>query len=291
MQDRKIMTVGDGLMGSGIAQTFASAGYEVELYSRKGNALVVEKNLEKDVVKGRITNEQRQAILQKIHVTNTLDAAVYCDVIVEAVAEEKDIKKNLFKQLDGICLPDAIFASNTSSLSITELAAATKRSDKFAGMHFFNPAPVMKLVEIVKGLRTSDATVASLKGLVEGLLKVPIVVQDGTGFLVNRINAALRSEAYRCLEEGVASIEDIDTALKLGLGHPMGPFELADIIGLDLTLVSAENLWDGFKDPKWKPSPLLRKLVFSGDLGRKTSRGWYDYRSGQKRPRTDIKWR
>ncbi len=193
-----------------------------------------------------------------------------------------------FRQLDGICGEDVIFASNTSSIPITELATATRKPGRFVGMHFFSPAQIMKLVEIIRGLKTSDETVAVIRSLTEKIGKVGVLVKDGPGFLVNRINAALRSEVYNCLREGVASIEDIDKAMKFGLGHPMGPLELQDLVGLEIGLAVFESMWENFREPKWCPPLILRKLVASGDLGRKTGRGWYDYTSGEKRPRTDI---
>ena len=208
---------------------------------------------------------------------------------VEAIIENKQAKLDLFRQLEEICPPHVIFASNTSSIPITELATATRRPDKFAGMHFFSPVPVMKLVEIIRGLKTSDATIQVISDLTDKIGKIGVFVKDGPGFLVNRVNAALRNEVYNCLAEGVATIEDIDKALKFGLGHPMGPFELGDFVGLDIGLAVAETLWDNFKDPKWRPSLLLKKLVASGDLGRKTGKGWYDYTSGEKKTRTDIR--
>ena len=190
--------------------------------------------------------------------------------------------------MEEICPPPVLFASNTSSIPITELATATRRPDRFAGMHFFSPVPVMKLVEIIRGLKTADETVQVIKELTDRIGKVGVFVKDGPGFLVNRVNAALRNEVYNCLAEGVATIEDIDKALKFGLGHPMGPFELGDFVGLEIGLAVAETLWENFKDPKWRPALSLRKLVASGDLGRKTGKGWYDYTSGEKKPRTDI---
>ena len=293
MEIKKIMVVGAGFMGSGIAQVVAAAGYEVVLrditdeFVKKGMA-AVEKNLQGAVAKGKISEEEKPAILKRITPTTTLELAKECQLIIEVIVEKKEIKADLFKELDKLCPPETIFASNTSSIPITELAVATQRPDRVVGMHFFSPVPAMKLVEIIRGLKTSDDTVGVIRDLTEKIGKVGILVKDGPGFLVNRINAALRSEVYKCLEEGVASIEDIDKALKFGLGHPMGPFELQDMVGLEIGLAVFETMWENFREPKWCPAQILRKLVASGDLGRKTGKGWYDYTSGEKKSRTDI---
>jgi 3-hydroxybutyryl-CoA dehydrogenase len=293
MEIEKIMVVGAGLMGSGIAQVMATAGCEVVLrditdaFVAKGMGAIA-KNLTGAVAKGKLSEADKAAITARIKPTTELVSAKECDLIIEAIIENKQAKMDLFRELDGICPPQVIFASNTSSIPITELATATKRPDRFAGMHFFSPAPIMKLVEIIRGLKTADATIQVIKDLTDRIGKVGVLVKDGPGFLVNRVNAALRNEVYNCLAEGVATIEDIDKALKFGLGHPLGPFELQDLVGLDIGFAVAETLWDNFKDPKWRPSLLLKKLVASGDLGRKTGKGWYDYTSGEKKPRTDI---
>jgi 3-hydroxybutyryl-CoA dehydrogenase len=287
------MVVGAGLMGSGIAQVMAVAGYEVVLHDltdewvKKGLA-AVEKGLAGGVAKGKLSDSEKTAAAGRITPTTTLSSAKDRDLVIEAIIEKKSDKMDLFRELDEICPPEVIFASNTSSIPITELATATRRPDRFIGMHFFSPVPAMKLVEIIKGLKTADATAQIIKDLTEKIGKIGVFVKDGPGFLVNRINAALRNEVYNCLAEGVATIEDIDKALKFGLGHPMGPFELQDFVGLEIGLAVAETLWENFKDPKWRPALSLRKLVASGDLGRKTGKGWYDYTSGEKKPRTDI---
>lgn len=293
MEIRRIMVIGAGFMGSGIAQVMAAAGHEVvlgdiadEFIARGMDA--VAKNLAGNVAKGKLSEADREAIIGRMNPTTELLPAKECDLIIEAIIENKQAKLDLFRQLEEICPPHVIFASNTSSIPITELATATRRPDKFAGMHFFSPVPVMKLVEIIRGLKTSDSTIQVIRDLTGKIGKIGVFVKDGPGFLVNRVNAALRNEVYNCLAEGVATIEDIDKALKFGLGHPMGPFELGDFVGLDIGLAVAETLWDNFKDPKWRPSLLLRKLVASGDLGRKTGKGWYDYTSGEKKTRTDI---
>ncbi|MHB9096676.1 MAG: 3-hydroxyacyl-CoA dehydrogenase family protein [Syntrophales bacterium] len=290
---KRIMVVGAGFMGSGIAQVMAAAGYEVVLrdvtdaFVAKGMG-AIGKNLAGSVAKGKLTEIEKDAIIGRIRPTTELAPVGECDLIIEAIIENKQAKMDLFRQLEELCPPEVIFASNTSSIPITELATATRRPDRFAGMHFFSPVPVMKLVEIIRGLKTSDQTIRVIKELADTIGKVGVFVKDGPGFLVNRVNAALRNEVYNCLAEGVATIEDIDKALKFGLGHPMGPFELGDFVGLEIGYAVAETLWENFKDPKWRPSLLLKKLVASGDLGRKTGKGWYDYTSGEKKPRTDI---
>ncbi|MCE5266050.1 MAG: 3-hydroxybutyryl-CoA dehydrogenase [Deltaproteobacteria bacterium] len=293
MEIKRVMVIGAGFMGSGIAQVMASAGYEAVLcditeeFVRKGMA-GIEKNLAAAVAKGKLTAEEQSATLGRITATTGFDPARDCDFVIEAIVENRQAKLDLFRQLEEICPPPVLFASNTSSIPITELATATRRPDRFAGMHFFSPVPVMKLVEIIRGLKTADQTIQVIRELTARIGKVGVLVKDGPGFLVNRVNAALRNEVYNCLAEGVATIEDIDTALKFGLGHPMGPFELGDFVGLDIGLAVAETLWENFRDPKWRPALSLRKLVASGDLGRKTGKGWYDYTTGEKKPRTDV---
>jgi 3-hydroxybutyryl-CoA dehydrogenase len=290
---KQVMVVGSGFMGSGITQVAAVAGFTVTMHDttdefiRKGLA-TIEKNLRNSVAKGKLSEEEKKSTLIRITPTVDLASAGDCDVVIEAIFENKQAKTELFRKLDELCPPEVIFASNTSSIPITELAASTKRSARFAGMHFFSPVPVMKLVEVIKGLKTSEETAATIKELAEKFGKVPVYVKDGPGFLVNRVNAALRNEVYRCLAEGVATIEDIDKAMKFGLNHPMGPFELGDFVGLEIGMAVAETLWENFKDPKWAPSLILKKMVASGDLGRKTGKGWYDYTSGEKKPRTDL---
>ena len=293
MEIRRIMVIGAGFMGSGIAQVIAAAGLEVVLQDITDGLVArgmgaIKKNLTGHVAKGKLSEADKEAIIRRITPTTELAAAKECNLIIEAIIENKQAKMDLYRQLEELCPPQVIFASNTSSIPITELATATKRPDRIAGMHFFSPAPVMKLVEIIRGLKTSDETIRVIKELTDTIGKVGVLVKDGPGFLVNRVNAALRNEVYNCLAEGVATIEDIDKALKFGLGHPMGPFELGDFVGLEIGLAVAETLWENFKDPKWRPALSLRKLVASGDLGRKTGKGWYDYTGGEKRVRTDI---
>ena len=293
MEIKKIMVIGAGFMGSGIAQVSAAAGYTVFMqdikdeFVKKGMA-IIEKNLSGNVAKGKLSEQDKKAILGRITPTLDLSPAKECDLVIEVIIESKQAKMELFRKLEEMCPPGVIFASNTSSIPITDLAASTKRPDKFAGMHFFSPVPIMRLVEVIKGLKTSQETAEVIFKLAEKLGKVPVYVKDGPGFLVNRVNAALRNEVYRCLGEGVATIEDIDKALKFGLNHPMGPFELGDFVGLEIGLAVAETLWENFKDPRWAPSLILKKMVASGDLGRKTGKGWYDYTSGERKARTDL---
>lgn len=293
MEIKKIMVIGAGFMGSGIAQVLAAAGHEVVLRDIAEAAVAkglsgIESSLSGRVAKGKLAEAEKAAILSRITPTLSIEPARSCELVIEAIVEDRRLKMELFRELDALCPPPVIFASNTSSIPITELATATRRPERFVGMHFFSPVPVMKLVEIIRGLKTAEATAQTIKQLTEKIGKVGVFVKDGPGFLVNRVNAALRNEVYNCLAEGVATIEDIDKALRFGLGHPMGPFELADFVGLEVGLAVAETLWENFKDPKWRPSLLLKKIVASGDLGRKTGKGWYDYTGGVQKPRTDI---
>lgn len=295
MENQRIVVIGAGQMGSGIAQVAAETGYRVILndvapdFVQNGMSRI-DKALSSKVQKGKIDEEKKRGILARIQGTVTYDEARDAHVIIEAVFEDAEVKAKIFSALDEICRPETIFATNTSSIPITRLAASVRRADRFIGIHFFNPPQVMRLVEIIPGLKTSPETVLQARQFIDSLKKESVLVKDVPGFLVNRINAALRLEAYNCLLEGVASVEDIDKALKLALGHPMGPFELADFVGLDIGLNVLKTLHDGYKDPKWRPSLLLEKLVLSGDLGRKTGKGWYDYTSGQKVPRTDVQF-
>lgn len=295
MENQSIMVIGSGQMGSGIAQVAATAGYDVILHDVqmdfvKNGMSRIDKVLSSQVQKGKIDDEEKRRIQSRIKGSVTYDEARDAHLIIEAVFEDCDLKAKIFSALDEICRPETLFATNTSSIPITRLAASVDRADRFIGIHFFNPPQVMRLVEIIPGLKTSPETVLQARHLVDTLKKECVLVKDVPGFLVNRINAALRLEAYNCLLEGVASVEDIDKALKLALGHPMGPFELADFVGLDVGLNVLKTLHDAYKDPKWRPSLLLEKLVLSGDLGRKTGKGWYDYTSGQKVPRTDVQF-
>jgi 3-hydroxybutyryl-CoA dehydrogenase len=295
MEIQRIMVVGSGLMGSGIAQVAIQAGYDVllndttEALAKRGEA-TLSNNLDRQVKKGKMSEADKAALMSKISLSMSLDDAAAADFVVEAVFENLEVKRGIFQKLDKVCRPEVIFATNTSSLSITKLAAVVSRPDKFIGMHFFSPVPVMSLVEIIRSLKTSEDTIAETEAIVTKMGKESVRVKDVPGFLVNRINSALRAEAYNCLAEGVASIEDIDKALKLALRHPMGPFEVADFVGLDVGIAVARSLYEGYKDVKWRPSMLLEQLVVSGDLGQKTGKGWYDYTSGEKKPRKDVKF-
>lgn len=282
MDVQKIMVIGAGQMGSGIAQVCAQAGYTVLLndlkpeFVDKGLA-VIEKNLSRQVTKERITAEQMNDVLGNITASTSLNDAGSVDLVIEAAVENMEIKTNIFKQLDEIAPAHAILASNTSSLPITEIAAATKRPEKVIGMHFMNPVPVMKLVEIIRGLATADEVYNTIEDITKKLSKVPVEVNDFPGFVSNRILMPMINEAVYTLYEGVATKEAIDEVMKLGMNHPMGPLTLADFIGLDTCLYIMETLHEGFGDDKYRPCPLLRKYVKAGWLGKKSGRGFYVY--------------
>jgi 3-hydroxybutyryl-CoA dehydrogenase len=293
MAVKTMMVVGSGLMGGGIAQIAAQSGYEVimndlnmELIDRGFSTIA--RLLEGRVKKEKLTAAEKEAVLARIRKSPDLGDAAKADFVIEAAFENLQVKETIFRKLDAICREEVIFASNTSSIPITTLATSTKRPGRFIGMHFFSPVPVMRLVEIIAGLKTSEETVKVAEEIAARMKKETVRVKDVPGFLVNRINAAFRAEVYNCLLEGVATLEDIDKAIKLGLNHPMGPFELGDFVGLDIGLNVFRTLYEGYKDPKFRPALMLEKLVQSGDLGRKTGKGWYDYTSGEKKPRTDI---
>ncbi|PKM76446.1 MAG: 3-hydroxybutyryl-CoA dehydrogenase [Firmicutes bacterium HGW-Firmicutes-15] len=295
MEIKSIFVVGAGFMGAGIAQVGAQAGYEMYLFDIAPAAVEkgiggIKKLLSKKVEKGTMTQEALDGTMALIKASTSLDDAANVDLVIEAVYENADLKKDIFSKLDAICKPDCILATNTSSIPITSIAAAVKRTDKFIGMHFFSPVPVMRLCEIIRAIKTSDETIEVVAEVAQKMGKVTVVAKDVPGFIVNRINSALRCEAYKCMEEGVASIEDIDKAMKAGANHPMGPFELADFVGLDVNYSVLSTLYAGYKDSKFAPNLTLEKLVIAGDLGRKTGKGWYDYTSGEKKPRTDVKF-
>ena len=277
-----IGVVGAGTMGNGIAQVAARAGYDVVMRDVRDEFLqrgmsAIDKSLQRDVDKERLSGEEKQAIVGRIKTTTALDALKAATLVVEAITEDQAIKSSLFKDLDQIASPSTILASNTSSISITKLGAATSRPDKVIGMHFMNPVPVMKLVEVIRGLATSDETYEKVRTLSEKLGKTALDCQDSPGFVSNRVLMPMINEAIFTLYEGVATRESIDGIMKLGMNHPMGPLTLADFIGLDVCLAIMNVLYEGFADSKYRPCPLLRKYVDAGWLGRKAGRGFYEY--------------
>jgi 3-hydroxybutyryl-CoA dehydrogenase len=277
-----IGVLGAGQMGRGIAQLFAQNDQQVRLYdiypAQMEKAIhAIQHNLEEQVKKGKMEAGSPERVMALIESAGDLNTFAECPLVIEAVNEDENLKLDLFRQLDGILEQDAILASNTSSISITRLAAATKRPDKVIGMHFMNPAPVMQLVEVIRGLATSDQTFQVVAGWVEKLGKTLAVAQDYPGFIVNRVLAPMLNEAIYVLYEGIASREDIDRGVQLGLRHPMGPLALADFIGLDTLLSICNVLYDGLKDPKYRPCPLLVRMVDAGWLGKKSGRGFYSY--------------
>ena len=278
----KVSVIGTGTMGAGIVQAFAQAGVPVLMKSRSEasyqKALAkITKSLSKLVEKGKMTEEAKNAVLANITTTTDYKALADSDLIIEAAVETMELKKELFKELDELCKPEAVLASNTSSLSITEIAACTNRPDKVIGMHFFNPATVMKLVEIIKGQKTSDEVTNSITELAKSIGKVPVLVNEAPGFVVNRILIPMVNEGIGILADGVATKEEIDEAMKLGANHPMGPLALGDLIGLDVCLAIMEVLHEEFGDDKYRPHPLLKKMVRANLLGRKTGEGFYKY--------------
>jgi 3-hydroxybutyryl-CoA dehydrogenase len=282
MEVKKVGVIGAGTMGNGIAHVFAVSGYDVMLmdiemsFIDKAIARIT-KNLDRMIKKEKITEADKDAALARISKTTSVKDLKDCEIVVEAATEDFALKQKIFKDLSAICKDGAILASNTSSISITEIAANTKCPEKVIGMHFMNPVPMMKLVEIVKGVQTSDETVAAVTDLSLKLGKTPVLVNDYPGFVANRVLMPMINEACWTLMQGVATKEAIDTVMKLGMAHPMGPFQLADLIGLDVCLAIMEVLYEGFSDSKYRPCPLLRNMVKAGYLGRKTKQGFYTY--------------
>lgn len=288
---KKVCVMGAGLMGNGIAQVCAQAGYEVAMRDIEDRFVEsglnnIKKNLSRAVSKEKMTQDQMNQIMNRIKGTTDLKAAAFnADVVIEAIIENRDLKRKVFAELDEICKPDCIFASNTSSISITDMASATKRPEKFIGMHFFNPVPVMRLVEIIKGYDTSEETYLFIDELSKKLGKETVLVNEAPGFAVNRLLLPFLLEAIFTLQEGVTTVEDLDKAISLGLNHPMGPLTLLDFVGLDTALFIADYMYSEFQDSKYRAPTLLRKMVRAGHFGRKSGKGFYDYSKQPPEPR------
>lgn len=285
---KNITVIGSGTMGNGIAHAFAQSGYRINLVDINEAALekaviTITKNLDRQIQKGTITQEVKESTLKNINTfTDLSKAAANADLVVEAAVESIELKFKLFKQLDEVCSPNAVLASNTSSISITQIGAATKRPDRVIGMHFMNPAPIMKLVEVIRGYNTSDEVCKAVMEISKNLNKIPVEVNDSPGFVANKILIPMINEAVITLNEGVAGVQEIDTVMKLGMAHPMGPLQLADFIGLDICLNILRVLQNGFGNPKYSPCPLLINMVAAGHLGVKSGKGFYDYSTGSK---------
>ncbi len=289
MEFKKVGVAGAGEMGNGIAHVFALAGFDVRLWDRSAESLEralakISHNLDRQAARGLIVADARSESLTRISFGTDLGEFADCDLIVESVIEDEAVKRDLFRQLAGIAKREAIFTSNTSTISITRLASATDRPERFMGMHFMNPAPVMQLVELIRGIATGEETFSAMRGVVEQIGKTATNAEDFPAFIVNRVLLPMINEAVYILYEGVGSVEGIDKALRLGANHPMGPFQLADFIGLDTCLAIMNTLHDGLSDTKYRPCPLLVKYVEAGWLGRKTKRGFYDYRGEEPVP-------
>jgi 3-hydroxybutyryl-CoA dehydrogenase len=282
MEIKKVGVVGCGLMGGGIAQVCAQSGYQTVV--RETEQIYLDRGLDriagflsKDVAKGKLSADAQAAALSNLHGTTAVADLADCDLIIEAIVENLDAKRALYQELDALCPDHTIFASNTSSLTIIEMAAVTRRPDRFAGMHFFNPVPVMKLVEVVRSIVTSDTTITTLKQFGASLDKTVVEAKDTPGFIVNRLLVPYLLDAVRVYEQGIASREDIDEGMKLGCGHPMGPLTLLDFVGLDTTYYIANIMYEEFKEPRFAPPALLKRMVLAGHYGRKSGRGFYEY--------------
>jgi len=279
---RQIGVLGAGTMGNGIAQVFAAAGYPVTLRDLKPEFLdrglaTIKKSLDRLVSRGKLTTQDRDATLARIRPTTEYKELAQCNIVVEAILEDYKLKADVIREFDTICSPDTIFATNTSSISVTQIAAASRNPGRVVGMHFFNPVPMMQLVEVIRALQTTDEVCTTVVTLIDKLGKKARVSKDSYGFVVNRILIPMINEAINCVHEGLASPDDIDVMMKLGANHPMGPLSLADLIGLDVVLDIMETLYQGFDDPKFRPSPLLKQMCHAGYLGRKKGRGFFTY--------------